>query len=465
MPPVADPTELTPEEIKAKANQKIRAIREEAKDAACDEAFSKVMTVTNGTAAAMAVSAPLGAMAGPLGIIAWFAGAAGIAVTGLLYAKREADAIYDDDPDAIDRWLSDEDYKTLKARTEKVRALAKEAMKVLEDGGNPAWDKTERDAIAATVRETLEAAPVPAATPIAPVEISIEDGWQPADLPSPMVEYLSKQIHILISATTGSGKTHLLRALCSHLANRGDHLVIADPKGSRWGELTPARKRMKTGVDYLTLIQDLHKELESRTDRLDRGESVGPHLWAIFDEWTLLKGKCGMLDTDARKAIELRLLDLIAAGRELNLHLIMVNQSHLLGDLSISRGSNTFSSGLRDNLCTLGLGCKITQDSEGNPMQGNSKSIDSMLADPVLLRDGADRTAAAEFHAALRRQPAVNRTFCLYASQLFIGQVPDLSIPPVVKLATFPDSSTDHGTIASDGQTPARFTAPEGLNP
>jgi hypothetical protein len=252
-----------------------------------------------------------------------------------------------------------------------------------------------------------------------------------------MVEYLSKQIHILISATTGSGKTHLLRALCSHIANRGDHLVIADPKGTQWGDLSPARLRMKSGVDYLTLIQDLHKELEARMERLDQGQPVGPHLWAVFDEWTLLKGKCGMLDNDARRGIELRLLDIIAAGRELNIHLIMVNQSHLLGDLSIGRGSNTFSSGLRDNLCTLGLGCKTTQDNAGQPMQGNSKSIDSMLSDQVLLRDRADRDAAAEFHASIRRQPKVNRTYCLYASQLYIGQMPDLAIPPVVKLAPF----------------------------
>jgi hypothetical protein len=195
---------------------------------------------------------------------------------------------------------------------------------------------------------------------------------------------------------------------------------------------------MKTGIDYLTLIQDLHKELEARTDRLDRGEPVGPHLWSVFDEWTLLKGKCGMLDNDARKGIELRLLDIIAAGRELNVHLIMVNQSHFLGDLSIGRGSNTFSSGLRDNLCTLGLGCKTTQDNAGNAIAGNSKSIDSMLSDQALLRDGADRAAAADFHANLRRQAEVNRTFCLYASELFIGQVPDLSIPPVTRLATFP---------------------------
>ena len=281
--------------------------------------------------------------------------------------------------------------------------------------------------------------------PMPPVDVVRPDttGWQPQALPAPIVDYLSRQIHILIAATTGSGKTWLLRSLCSHLANRGDVLVIADPKGSQWGDLTPARRRMKTGVDYAMLIQDLHKELEARTDRLDQGKPVGPHLWAVFDEWTLVKGKCGMLDNDGRKGIELRLLDIIAAGRELNVHLILVNQSHFLGDLSLGGGKNTFSSGLRDNLCTLGLGCKTTQDNDGQPMAGNSKSIDSMLSDQALLRDSADRTAAAEYHAGLRRQAGVNRTYCLYASQLFIGQMPNLGIAPVMRLIPFLPNAPD----------------------
>lgn len=283
----------------------------------------------------------------------------------------------------------------------------------------------------------------PSPPPAPPVQILIEDGWQPADLPQPFIPYLASQIHVLIAATTGSGKTWVLRTLCSYLANRGDLLTIADPKGTQWGGLTPAVKRMKSGVDYLMLIQDLHRELEARIERLQQGKPVGPHLWAVFDEWFLAKGKCGMLDNDGRKGIELRLLDIIAAGRELNVHLIIVGQSHFLGDLSLSGGKNTFSSGLRDNLCTLGLGCKTTKDNSGAPMAGNSKSIDSMLSDQALLRDAADREAAQAHHAALRRQPEVNRTYCLYSSQLFIGQTPDLTIPDLIELNPFPSKPQD----------------------
>jgi hypothetical protein len=270
---------------------------------------------------------------------------------------------------------------------------------------------------------------------ISPVDIA-EAGWMPQPLPMGFVEYLGSQIHILIAATTGSGKTWLLRNLATYVSNQGHHLVIADPKGTQWGELSPAVLRMKSGSDYTALLRDLHRELETRIELLQQGKPVGPHLWAIFDEWMLFKGKAGALDASGRTALEQRLLDIIAAGRELNMHLIMVNQSHMLGDLSLSGGKNTFSSGLRDNLCTLGLGCKTTKDNAGNPMQGNSKSIDNMLRDPYLVSDANDRADAAAYHAGMRRGNA-NRTFCLYASQLYIGQTPDLDIPKLERIQPF----------------------------
>lgn len=266
-------------------------------------------------------------------------------------------------------------------------------------------------------------------------------GWQPTDLPQEFIPYLASQIHILIAATTGSGKTWVLRNLCTHLANRGDLLCIADPKGTQWGDLTPASKFMQTGDEYLRLFDHLNSELNRRRALLSQGKPVGRHLWVVLDEWFLVQAEAKVMENADRVAMENLLVKLIAAGRELNLHLIMVGQSHLLGDLSLSGGKNTFSSGLRDSICVLALGCKETTDHAGKPMVGSAKTIEGVLTDQYLIKNKSDRDAAQHFHSALRRQPSVNRTYCIYSSQLFIGQTPDLTIPNVTALATFPETA------------------------
>jgi hypothetical protein len=87
----------------------------------------------------------------------------------------------------------------------------------------------------------------------------------------------------------------------------------------------------------------------------------------------------------------------------------------------------------------LALGCKETKDNAGNPMQGNSKTIDGVLADPVLIKDKGDRESAQSHHAALRRQPDVNRTYAIHGSRLYVGQTPDLTIPDLVQIEAFPE--------------------------
>jgi hypothetical protein len=330
------------------------------------------------------------------------------------------------DPSVLLKGLKSEQHQTLEAFM--AMASAPKALPPLEtEGESPAKAKSQ---------PSPPPSPPPPSQPATAPEPVVE-GWKPVPLDTSLPQYLASQIHILLSATTGSGKTHLLQCLCAILANRGDELVICDPKGSRWGQLSPVVTRMKSGVDYVMVIRDLEAELERRFELNQAGRPVGNHIWAVFDEWMLLKGKCSAMEGSVKSAMEQRLLSLIAAGRELNMHLIMVNQSHLLGDLSLSGGRNTFSSGLRDNLCTLGLGCKTTQDNLGKPMEGNSKSIDNMLQDPALIRSPADRQAAQGYHSQIRSQPGVNRTYCIYANSLRIGVVPDLPIPPIQRLTPF----------------------------
>ena len=277
--------------------------------------------------------------------------------------------------------------------------------------------------------------------------VPIPDGWHPQELPCLLPEFLARQIHVLISATTGSGKTHMLQCLCATLANRGHRLLICDPKGSRWGQLEPVVWRMDSGSDYFAIASDLDKELKRRIKRNKDGEDVGAHLWVVFDEWTLLKGLCATLTREGQLLFQQRILMLIGAGRELNMHLIMVNQSHQLGDLSLTPG--VFSAPMRDNLCTLGLGCKTTKDNQGDEMEGNDKSINSILQDSYLIKQKKDCLAAQAYHAQLRQQPQVNRTYCLHASSLRIGVVPDLEIPAITQLRCFYDDPPDEEVTAA----------------
>ena len=164
---------------------------------------------------------------------------------------------------------------------------------------------------------------------------------------------------------------------------------------------------------------------------------MGAHVWVVFDEWTLAKCFCTSLTNDGRQLFQRQIVRLIVAGRELNMHLVMVNQSHQISDLALVTGG--FSSTIRDNLCTLGLGCKTTKDHEGGLMEGSDKSINAMLQDSWLMRLASDRIAAQAYHTELRRQPTVNRTYCLYANSLRIGAVPELPIPAVDKVRCFYD--------------------------
>lgn len=257
------------------------------------------------------------------------------------------------------------------------------------------------------------------------------------------VSYLANQIHLLIAATTGSGKTHFLRALSAVVSNRGDTLLIADPKGSQWGELSPAVVSCIEAHAYLRVFFKIADEFKKRQYRLSEGLEVGPHLWLVFDEWVLAKSRLKTLATPISKdeppevtisELETLLTDVIVGGRELNMHLVVITQSHQLQDLSIGSGKNTFSAGIRDNLCTVGLGCKVTKDAQGKDMKGNAKCIDAMLSDRNLIAEKSIRDKAIRRHEEIRSKPNSNRTYCIYSSELYVNETPTIKLPKLQKL-------------------------------
>lgn len=345
------------------------------------------------------------------------------------------------DPSVLTKGLKKDQLESVNAFVQAF--VSPKALPLAETPGEETivWETEVNPVVEPEVYPVVEPEPTPEPMPMPmPMSMPMSEGWHPQELPCSLPEFLAKQIHILISATTGSGKTHMLQCLCGILANRGHQLLICDPKGSRWGQLESVVRRMESGSDYFAIASDLDKELGRRIKRNEDGEDVGTHLWVVFDEWTLLKGFCATLTGEGQMLFQQRILKLIVAGRELNMHLIMVNQSHQLGDLSLPKASGVFSAPMRDNLCTLGLGCKTTKDNQGDEMEGNDKSINSILQDSYLIKTREDRIAAQAYHTELRRQPTINRTYCLYANSLRIGAVPELPIPVVERVRCFYDA-------------------------
>jgi hypothetical protein len=120
---------LTTDEIKAFANAKIDSLRGEAQDVACQTAWDRVMNTSTIVAAGMAVTLPLGGMAGIMGLAAWGLGAVSVAIGGVMFAWREGQDIYSGDSAAIDRWLPDDDWAALANRAEQVKLAAADAIK------------------------------------------------------------------------------------------------------------------------------------------------------------------------------------------------------------------------------------------------------------------------------------------------------------------------------------------------
>lgn len=148
-----------------------------------------------------------------------------------------------------------------------------------------------------------------------------------ARLPSPDVA------HVLVSGTTGSGKTELMRSIVVSLAltHRQSQLQIAliDPKSRGLTPLAGLRHLLApvaTNPDEaLGLLQRLVAEMERR----DRQAVAAPRILIVVDELLDLLGVGG-------KPMEVTLTRLAQRGREAGLHLVVGAQKPstvLLGPL------------------------------------------------------------------------------------------------------------------------------------
>ena len=255
-----------------------------------------------------------------------------------------------------------------------------------------------------------------------------------------LIGYLASQLHLLVSATSGSGKTHLLTALLIHLIKRGDTVVMTDPKGHQWGPLTEFVYVRPSLNKYLEIFATLSSEMSKRGQKAAQGKVIDKHIWFVFDEWFLARNTLSALDPKGDEYgvspsdIERALTEAIAAGRSLGVHVVIVSQSHQLGDLSIKpSGKNSFSSALRDSICTIGLGCKWTPGPNGEKLEGNSKSIVGMLNDSHLIKNKNAKEDCLKQYQALLAKDSVNRMYMLHGSQTRVASTPNIKVPAITK--------------------------------
>lgn len=136
-------------------------------------------------------------------------------------------------------------------------------------------------------------------------------------LPSPEVA------HVLVSGTTGSGKTVLVRSMVLSLAMNNQprrlQMALLDPKGHGFGPLTDLphllRPVITSATESLVLLADLAQEMERR----DKAGISRPRIVVVIDEMADLALVGG-------KTMERFLTRLAQRGREAGIHLVACTQ-------------------------------------------------------------------------------------------------------------------------------------------
>jgi hypothetical protein len=166
-------------------------------------------------------------------------------------------------------------------------------------------------------------------------------GYGPCETPV-SVDLDSESPHILVSASTGGGKSVIARGMACQALHNGAQVLMLDRKriSHKWARGIPQ-------VHYARDISEIHdafmwlgEELERRTRIVDDWEGdetqapVGPRLIIVVEEvnatvsrlkkyWTKAKGKGEDKDSPAIEAFG----DTLFMGRAIKMHIIAVGQS------------------------------------------------------------------------------------------------------------------------------------------
>lgn len=206
-------------------------------------------------------------------------------------------------------------------------------------------------------------------------------------------EIAATDLHILIATKTGAGKSTTLKAVIHRINqdNPSAKFTIIDPKTTDWLGLQRSTRcvtylEQDTTAEQLDAalisVQDTFDLLQSRKNQKQQALKTGREIpkfnsqYLIIDEWF------SIYDSVKRQKREDSFMEplnqIVAQGRELKVHLILVGQSHLCGEIG-------FSTAMRRSFAVL------AQGRMGKNRDVGYEPITATIEDPNMFRNKSER--------------------------------------------------------------------------
>lgn len=206
-------------------------------------------------------------------------------------------------------------------------------------------------------------------------------------------EIAATDLHILIATKTGAGKSTTLKAVIHRINqdNPSAKFTIIDPKTTDWLGLQRSTRcvtylEQDTTAEQLDAalisVQDTFDLLQSRKNQKQQALKSGRDIpkfnsqYLIIDEWF------SIYDSVKRQKREDAFMEplnqIVAQGRELKVHLILVGQSHLCGEIG-------FSTAMRRSFAVL------AQGRMGKNRDVGYEPITATIEDPNMFRNKSER--------------------------------------------------------------------------
>ena len=147
--------------------------------------------------------------------------------------------------------------------------------------------------------------------------------------------------HVAVIATSGGGKSVFLRSCASQMLAIGGMLILGDGKGSDYstlrdvpGVVAIGRGSGSKGVEYIAAIELAFRIMQQRQNTAAERKAADPEGWRnlppvflILDELkSVLKKWSTELDGKSFKAIESKVNQILALGREMRVHALTASQ-------------------------------------------------------------------------------------------------------------------------------------------